>query len=259
MNTSLAVRRVRDRLRGHRWGARILYLPVCTSTMDVLREEAEQGATEGTVVVAEEQTSGRGRLGRRWLSVPGQSLTFSLLLYPPAAVGAALGIAASVATLRAIREVTGLGAAVKWPNDILVGGKKVAGILIEGAWQGGRLRYAIVGIGVNVNAGPAEDSEVAATATSLAHQLGRAVSREDLLVALLRAFREVYDPLVGWFAVWHEWQAALVGLGQEMRVQYGDQVEEGVAEGVDLEGSLLLRRPDGTLVPVTAGDITLGA
>lgn len=257
MVTPLAVEAIEASLRTAPIGSRIIYLPVVTSTMDIARQEAERGGEEGTVVVAEEQTAGRGRLGRRWVSVPGQNLSFSVLLYPSRWMCARLSVATPVAVARAIRRTCGLSPTLKWPNDVRVGGKKVCGILIETALQDAEVRYAIVGIGINVGFRPEEHPEVTALATSLEAELGKPVSREELLQAVLTELSLLYAHLKGWGDAWGEWQSSLETLGREVQVRWGEQVEEGVAEAVDGEGNLLLRRADGTLVTLAAGEVTL--
>ncbi|MFC1935506.1 biotin--[acetyl-CoA-carboxylase] ligase [Chloroflexota bacterium] len=257
MFAPLAVEAIEASLRDACIGHHIIYFPVVTSTMDVARQEAERGSEEGIVVVAEEQTAGRGRLGRRWLSSAGQNLYFSVLLYPSLWVCRRLGAAAPVAVLRAIRQVCGLSPTLKWPNDILLGEKKVSGILIETAIQDAEVRHAIVGIGINAGLDPEAHPEVASTATSLAAELGKPIPREELLQAVLAELALIYAHLKGWGDVWEEWQSSLETLGKEVRVRWGEQVEEGVAETVDSEGNLLLRRADGTLVTLAGGEVTL--
>ena len=257
MCTPLAVGGIEASLSAASIGHRIIYLPVVTSTMDIARQEAERGGEEGLVVVAEEQTAGRGRFGKRWLSVPGQNLSFSVLLYPSLWACARLSVAAPVAVLRAIRQTCDLSPTLKWPNDVRLGGKKVSGILIETALQDAEVRYAIIGIGINVGFNPEEHPEVAPVATSLAAELGKPVSREKLLQAVLAELSVIYTHLREWEDVWGDWQSSLETLGREVQVRWGEQVEEGVAEAVDGEGNLLLRRADGTLVTLVAGEVTL--
>ncbi|MSQ22231.1 MAG: biotin--[acetyl-CoA-carboxylase] ligase [Dehalococcoidia bacterium] len=227
-----------------------------TSTMDIARQEAERGAAEGTVVVAEEQTAGRGRFGRQWRSTPRQNLSFSVLLYPSRRTSTRLSSMTPVAVLRAIRTVTGLTATLKWPNDVRLGEKKVCGILVEADFQDSQVRHAILGIGINVNLNPADDPQAYFVATSLAAELGKPVSREELLQAILTELGLAYTHLKEWNRVWDEWCSSLETLGRQVQVRWGDHVEEGVAEDVDSEGNLLLRRADGTLVALAAGEVT---
>ena len=253
----LNVDAVEASMRNSSVGHRILYLPVATSTMDVARQQAGGGAKEGTVVVAEEQISGRGRFGRHWLSASGQSLSFSVLLYPSALVSGRLSVVAPVAIMRAIRRVTGLSPTLKWPNDVRLSEKKVCGILIETAFENSRVTSAIVGVGINVNSNPAEHPEADFTATCLAAELGKPVSREDLLKAALIELGLAYGHPQAWNEVREEWESSLDTLGRQIQVRWRDNVEEGLAEAVDDEGSLLLRRADGDLITLAAGEVTL--
>jgi BirA family biotin operon repressor/biotin-[acetyl-CoA-carboxylase] ligase len=163
---------------------------------------------------------------------------------------------ASVAVVHCIREATGLGPAIKWPNDVLIRGKKVCGILTESQFRGEEPDYAIVGIGLNVNAAPAALPDWAYPATSLSAELGRRVPLAGLLRRLLQELEKLYlaeaDP------VFQEWRACLETLGRRVRIRGHDTAEEGVAEAVDEQGRLLLRHPDGSLSRIAAGDVTLG-
>ncbi|MCZ6789682.1 MAG: biotin--[acetyl-CoA-carboxylase] ligase [Chloroflexi bacterium] len=255
MSVQLSVEAIQSRLSSASIGHRILYLPSVNSTMDVARREAEQGAPEGTVVVADEQTAGRGRFGRHWVSGSGQNLLFSVVLYPEQTALAGLNIIASVAALTAIQRTTALSPTLKWPNDILIAGKKMSGILIETAVQDGGVRYAVLGFGINVNFDPSQTPEIAESGTSLSKELGKQVSREALLEAILEELSTLYERLKAWATVRHRWEASLETLGSHVRVQWGDQVEEGVAEAVDPDGNLLLRRSDGTVVTLSGGDV----
>lgn len=244
-------------LQGMPVGHRVLYLPEVTSTMDVARQQALNGAEEGLVVLAEEQTAGRGRFGRPWVSTAGQNLSFSVVLYPNRWALARLSVAAAVAVLRGIRQATGLEASLKWPNDVRFDGKKVSGILVESALREGQAQHAIVGVGINVNQDPSQELAPGYAATCLATELGKPVSREEVLKAVLAELGMVYMELKGWGETWEQWQASLETLGRQVRVQWGDHVEEGLAQGVDSDGNLLLRRADGTAATLTAGEVTL--
>lgn len=253
----LAVESIQDTLSKAPVGHNIIYLPSVTSTMDAAREQAERGAEEGTVVVAEEQTVGRGRFGRPWVSTAGQDLLFSIVLYPGSWVFSRLSLAVPVAVIRAIRRTCGISPTLKWPNDVRIGEKKVSGILVESAVQGAQIHHAIAGIGINVNMEPDLHPEAGPAITSLAAELGGPVSREDLFLATLTELGMIYDHLRGWDDVQEEWMTSLETLGRQVQVRWGEQLEEGVAEGVDAEGNLLLRRADGTLITLTAGEVTL--
>jgi len=240
-----------------RWlGRSLVYCTVASSTQDVARREAEAGAPPGTVVVADEQTAGRGRLGRSWISPPGQNLYLTVVLRPPKPQVAQLVMAAPLAVALAVEETTPLQAGIKWPNDVWIGRRKVSGVLIETEIRGDEVQYALVGIGVNVNMDVAAFPEIIEVATSLRQELGREVPREDVLAAILNhleALLEGPSPE----EVWRRWRERLITLGQQVRVLWGQEVIEGLAEDVDAQGHLLVRRPDGTLVAIEAGDVTL--
>ena len=222
--------------------------------MDVARQEAEEGASEGTVVIAEEQSVGRGRFGRRWVSPAGQNLYLTLLLRPDISRLRTLAMVAPLAVCKAVEATTTLRPAIKWPNDVLVGARKLAGVLIESELAGEEPRYALVGIGLNVNF-RTDGTEVAAIATSLAQELGADVSREAVLAALLDEFEGLY---LGPPAVVHaEWRTRLETLGREVTVTFRGETHAGVAEDVDGEGNLVLRMPDGALRTFEAGEVSL--
>ncbi|MGQ9572522.1 MAG: biotin--[acetyl-CoA-carboxylase] ligase [Dehalococcoidia bacterium] len=237
-------------------GRHLEYRAAVGSTQDLGRELAQAGAVEGTVVVAGRQTAGRGRLGRSWVS-PRGNLYLTLILRPSPEHLKTLVIIAALAVARAIERVAGLETNLKWPNDVLVGGRKICGILSESELVGGRVSYVLVGIGVNVNVDVTTYPEIAALATSVMTEVGRAVSREALAAALINEFEALYLAAQAGEPVHQEWRARLGTLGKEVRVRFGEQVEEGLAEDVDAEGNLVLRRADGSRVTIAAGDVTL--
>jgi len=250
---------VEERLKTRYVGRNLLYLTRATSTQDVARVEAERNAPEGTAVLAEEQTGGRGRLGRSWVSPAGKNLYLTLVMRPPARRLRVLSIVAPLAMAEALEGAAGLTCRIKWPNDVLVGGRKIAGVLIETDLAGAAVKYALVGIGVNVNFDADTMSEIADVATSVRRELGRDGSREEVLAALLNAFEARYTDAQEGDTAFRVWQSRLETLGRRVRATLGERVEEGVAEGVDAQGSLLIRRDDGSLVTVEAGDVTLRA
>ncbi|MCL4465841.1 MAG: biotin--[acetyl-CoA-carboxylase] ligase [Chloroflexi bacterium] len=250
-------------LRSQRVGRHYHYYPSTDSTNDIATDLARAGAPEGTLVLAEEQTRGRGRLGRRWLAPARSCLLLSLLLRASLPVGEAfrLTMLCSLAAAKAVRATTGLSPALKWPNDLLLGGKKLAGILSEASALAGTLEWAVVGIGLNVNFEPLASPEIAATATSLQAALGRPVDRLPLLCAFLEEVENHY-PLL-WVAdgaedsLWGEWRGRLATLGRQVVVREGERRVAGLAYDVGRDGSLLLRRDDGDEVAMAVGDVTL--
>lgn len=248
--------RVYSLLSTRRFGREIVYLPSTGSTMDVARARATQGAAEGLVVVADEQTAGRGRLGRGWVAPAGVNLYVSLLVRPAVAALKRLGMVAPLAVADAVTAVSGLDVRFKWPNDVRVGERKLCGVLIEAELAGELPAFAVVGIGLNVNLDLAQFPAIAGTATSIARELGRPVSREETLAALLNAFERRYDCPDG-EALRLAWRARLDTLGRTVDVAFAGRSEHGVAEDVDGEGSLLLRRADGSIVTLPSGEVTL--
>jgi BirA family biotin operon repressor/biotin-[acetyl-CoA-carboxylase] ligase len=237
-------------------GQRIIYHPALTSTMDVARAEAKRGAVEGTIIVADEQIAGRGRLQRVWLS-PSGNIALSVILRPTLPCLPSLTMLASLAVAHSIEAVTALKPRLKWPNDVLIGGKKVCGILIESNARSDKVDYAIIGIGINVNLRLEDYPEILPIATSLSHELKKEVSRLNLLRHLLVEIEKLYLAISAGQSIFEEWRDSLVTIGKKVRVKSGDAVQEGIAESVTPDGSLLLRRPDGTLSKILAGDVTL--
>jgi BirA family biotin operon repressor/biotin-[acetyl-CoA-carboxylase] ligase len=220
---------VRDALTTSIVGRPIHYWATIGSTMDEARRLAEEDAPEGTVVIADEQTAGRGRLT----------------------------MICSLAVCDAIAEVAGLRARVKWPNDVLIDERKVCGILTEMDLLGERVRYAIVGIGINVNVSFQDVPLLMTSATSLAAESGRPVSRLDLLVALLAGIERRYLALCEGQAFHQEWAKRMATLGHPVQVAGSAERWDGLAIGVDEDGALLVRGEDGCVRRVLAGDVTL--
>jgi len=233
-----------------------------TSTNDVIEKLARDGVREGVVVFAEAQTRGRGRLGRRWLSPGRKGLWFSILLRPALRPQEAtqLTVVSATALRRAIQQQTGLPAEIKWPNDILIGGKKVAGILTEMSAELDRVRHAILGIGVDVNLGAGEfPPELRRLATSLRIESGRAVSRAELAAVILRELDADYARMGGgsFMKVADEWEAHCQTMGRNVTIQIGERKIRGRAESLDEAGALLLRTEHGRLERIIGGDVTL--
>jgi BirA family transcriptional regulator, biotin operon repressor / biotin---[acetyl-CoA-carboxylase] ligase len=238
-----------------RLGHALTFLATTTSTQDVARQLAEEGAAEGAIVVADEQTAGRGRKGRPWISPAGANLYFTLILRPEVEKLRKLSMAAPLAVAEALDAQFDLHATIKWPNDVLVGGKKISGILIDAESSGVDCVYVLVGIGINVNFDPRRHPEVAGVATSVLAVSGRAGSREALLAGVLARLEHHYDHHLD---VYEQWKARLVGLGEAVVVQSADALtNEGVAQDVNEDGSLLLRLPDGSLVALPAGELVI--
>jgi BirA family biotin operon repressor/biotin-[acetyl-CoA-carboxylase] ligase len=233
-----------------------------TSTNDVIERLARDGVQEGVVVFAESQTKGRGRLGRKWLSPAGKGLWFSILLRPALRPQEAtrITIASATALRRAVHKHTALHAGVKWPNDILINGRKVAGILTEMGAELDRVKYITLGIGVDANMNASDfPSDLRTLVTSLKIELGKPVSRAGLAVDILREFDFEYDRVcTGNFAdVADEWEHHCTTIGQTVRVQAQDRHIRGRAESLAEDGALLVRTEHGHLERIIGGDVIL--
>ena len=233
-----------------------------TSTNDVIEKLARDGVKEGAVVFAESQSKGRGRLGRKWLSPTRKGLWFSVLLRPDLRPQEAtqLTVASATALRRAIKNVTGLTAEIKWPNDLLIGGKKVAGILTEMSAEVDRVRHIILGIGVDANQDADEfPAELRHLATSLKMAGGETISRAELATEMLRELDVDYARICsGKFSqVANEWEAGCATIGKTVSVQMGVRLVRGCAEALDDDGALLVRTEHGHLERITGGDVSV--
>ncbi len=246
----------------------VIRLPQVGSTNDIAKDLASRGRPEGTVVVAEHQTAGRGRMDRRWLAPPGTCILCSLLFRPDLLPQQAqrLTMLCSLAAADAVEQVAELCVAVKWPNDLIVTSDrgcgsdhrwlKLAGVLTETGMTGTQLDYVVVGIGINVNVPAAVLPDLDPNATSILAETGRCVDRSRLLAALLESVEARYRQLARGQNPQGEWSARLATLGRRIQVNTADGILDGVAEGVDENGALLLRTADGTLRRLFTGDIT---
>jgi BirA family transcriptional regulator, biotin operon repressor / biotin---[acetyl-CoA-carboxylase] ligase len=233
-----------------------------SSTNDVVEKLARDDVKEGVVVFAESQTKGRGRLGRKWISPARKGLWFSVLLRPKLRPQETtqLTVAAATALFRAIREVTGIVPEIKWPNDILIRGKKVAGILTELTAELDRDKYVIIGVGVDVNLSASDlPVELRKTATSLKIEAEKNIERAELAVQILRELDKDYQRInSGEFAnVADEWEEQCSTIGQRVVIHLGDREIRGRAESLDDDGALVLRTEHGHLERIIGGDVRM--
>jgi BirA family biotin operon repressor/biotin-[acetyl-CoA-carboxylase] ligase len=251
--------RLQQLLRTDFIGRRVSYEASTASTMDLARREAQAGAPEGALAIAEEQTAGRGRLGRTWVSPPGVNLYFTLILRPSLEELRYLSVIAPLAVCQAIEETTGLLPRIKWPNDVLINERKVAGILIQSEISGERVEYALLGPGINVNLDVAAHEEIRDIATSLRAEQGREVPREEVLAATLNHLEALYLAVRRGEVVSMGWKHRLDTLGKHVRIEFagGAASEQGVVVDADSDGALILRRDDGSHVRIEAGEVTL--
>ena len=252
----LDVARIEAALADSVIGRRIHYHQVVGSTMDLARDLAHDGEREGAVVIAEEQNKGRGRFNRVWVSPPNLNLYFTVLLRPERDQLPYMNMAAALAVFDTVAGFAHLRPAVKWPNDVRVGGRKLSGILIETEFDGDRLAHALVGIGVNVNLDVSDHPEIADTATSLRSEAGREFDRSDALHSVLSNLDAWYARVKAGESLTTDWAATLETLGKQVELRWREQVLTGIAESVDDEGNLILLQPDGERISVVAGEVT---
>ena len=246
-------------LSTHHLGQCIHFHESLPSTNELAFRLATDGAEHGEVVITEQQTAGKGRRGRVWVSPPGLNLSFSAILRPelPPQRAPELTLVAAVALCEVLREADA-DARIKWPNDVQIDGRKVAGILTELSAEPERVHFVVLGVGVNLNARPEHfPPELAQTATSLAAALGRTVNRALFTTALWSRLEEWLDlhHEVGFEPVRQRWVELSGTLGQQVRVRTERSELRGVAEDIDTDGALLVRTEDGRLERVLAGDV----
>jgi BirA family biotin operon repressor/biotin-[acetyl-CoA-carboxylase] ligase len=266
----LALHDVQRDLPAQTIGSELVRYSRVGSTNDLMKERAQAGAEEGLVILAEEQTAGRGRMGRAWIAPPGSSLLLSVLLRPalPADESFVPMMLAGVALCEAVEQVALVRAALKWPNDLLLplgAGdtpelRKAAGVLCDLSLEAGQVAWVAVGIGINVGWSPqdvVDGRNLSQTATSVAAAAGREVSRLALLRALLTRLDARYQEVRrGRQAeLFGAWRARLATLGRQVEIRMVDEVLRGVAEDVEPSGALVLRDADGVRRVVTAGDV----
>jgi BirA family biotin operon repressor/biotin-[acetyl-CoA-carboxylase] ligase len=224
--------------------------------MEAARREALWGAPAGTVILADRQTAGRGRLQREWLS-PSGCLAYSVILTPNLSNLPFIVMLSTLSVVFGVRALTGLKPLIKWPNDVLIKDKKISGILIENDIRNNTLHHCVIGIGINVNLRMSDYPEIEENATSLSDQLGREIDREYLLSQCLTEMDTLYQLFPNTDYIFNQWHKNLLTLGQKVQVSRGQEVFDGLAEDVTREGNLLVRNKDKKLIEVTAGDVTL--
>ena len=267
-NDTLSAETLRNAFKGGTIGREIIFFESVDSTNDAAMEiGAQREDPEGVVVIADAQKSGRGRLGRSWLSPPGGNLYFTLLLRPsfPPREAPLLTLMAAVAVVSAIRKQTGLSAVIKWPNDILVKGKKAGGILMEMRSDAERINLLALGIGVNVNLFPQRlPEEGRELTTTLKQEAGRSIGRVKLFEAMLSRLEHWYKILLNGDkkVMFNEWLSLDSTIGREVKVERSglsgeDKIISGIAEGISDYGQLLIRLSSGKIEKVSAGDVTI--
>ena len=261
VEAELDISLLRERLRGFKAGFPLHYLASVDSTNAVGMRLVREGATEGTIVLADCQTAGRGRLQRGWQSPPGCNLYFSLILRPKIEMAKAAQITflTGVAVADALASFCPEGVEIKWPNDVLINGRKVCGILSELKSEKGGMA-AVVGVGINVNMKKGDFAvEYRQIATSLLEESGRRHSREDVLCSFCTHFQRWYELFLeeGFGPLRQAWLARTKMVGRKVRVLFGNEAREGVVSGLDEDGALLLADSAGVIERIIAGDATI--
>jgi BirA family biotin operon repressor/biotin-[acetyl-CoA-carboxylase] ligase len=261
VNDELNPEAIRKGLGQSLFATHIVYLETVDSTNRLAKELASGGAAEGTIVIAEEQTAGRGRRGRSWLSQGRANLTFSILLRPGVVVDKvfSLTMILVLASLDAVKKRTGLSCMIKWPNDLYAGGKKLAGILTEFAARDRRVEWVVLGLGLNVNWSPAEGETMSRQATSIQAEIGKTVSRNELLVEILMQFEAYYDDLLlGRIEKLYErWNHFSLVLGKQVVVESGQMKVTGKVLRIDQDGALIIEDGEGKERKIIHGDVSL--
>ena len=259
----LSAHEIQNHLEGHPWAQTVTALDSVDSTNNAAKQLAAAGAPAGTCILAEQQTGGRGRMGRSFASPPGMGIYLSVILRPDAKPEQLMHLSACAAEAfaEAIESETGLAVGVKWVNDLIAGGKKLCGILTELSveMESGRAEYAVIGIGVNC-CQRAQDfpPELAEIAASVAMQTGNAPDRNALAAALIRAASDLSETLISGHADWiARYRARCVTLGKPVRVLWPDGAREAVAVGLSDTAALQVEYPDGSRAWVSSGEVSV--
>jgi len=236
---------------------KVLSFKKVKSTNDVACELANNGIKEGTIVVSEEQSGGKGRLGRRWVSPAHKGIYMSIILRPniPPVSSPELTLIGTLAVCGAIRKLTGLSSFIKWPNDVIINNKKVCGILTEMSAEVDKVKFLVIGMGVNVNT--SKKQLHLKDATSIMEELGYEESRIELTKLILLRFDELYDTFKrkGFSSILSEIKKFSATLNRRVRVHYLDRFIEGHVQNIDKDGALVIRRDSGFIEKVYSGDI----
>ncbi|MDO8282499.1 MAG: biotin--[acetyl-CoA-carboxylase] ligase [Thermodesulfovibrionia bacterium] len=254
---------IKTAFKGDILGRKVIFVSSTDSTNDLamkLGEESDE--PEGIIVVSDSQTAGRGRMGRSWISPSGVNLYFTALLKPgfPTIEAPLLTLTAAVACVSAIRDLTGINAEIKWPNDLLVNNRKTGGILLDMKTYKDNIKFVAVGIGINVNMDPVIFPEdIKPYSTSLAKECGRTIDRVELFKKILSELEQSYKSLLsgGKVAMLQQWRLFSSTLGKNVSVKMYDKVISGIAEDIDGTGALVIKLPSGGHEVVNAGDVTV--
>ena len=256
---SLSLQQIEKALAGQSIGQRIIYYPLIDSTNRAARKRALQGGAHGWIILANEQSAGRGRLNRTWDSQAGEDILASIIVYPhlPPSDVFQLTMIASIAIVQAIERICTVNCGIKWPNDIFLNGKKLCGILSEGQ-VGDRMEFMVIGIGLNVNSSMTDRKELTSTAISLRDATGRHHDRNALIIAILENFNHLYAS-AGRDAerIKCLWEKHAMMLDHKVSVHSDDDVISGIACGIMPDGRLIVRESSGHEHLIVCGDLSL--
>ncbi len=253
---------IKLKLKTKRLGHKQTYFDEIDSTQIMAHQYAQNGVPEGHLVVTNEQTAGKGRLGRKWYAKAGTTIAMSLILRPdlPPQRTPQLTLLTAVAVIRAIKHVTGIDCEIKWPNDILINGKKLVGILTEMHAEPDVVHSVIIGIGMNVNQNKEEiPPEIQEIATSLAQEKGEKIERAGLIAAILNEFEQLYDLYLehGFSVIRPLWEAHSISVGTYLYARTVREVIYGYAKGITDDGVLLLEDENGKTHQIYSADIEI--
>lgn len=258
---AVTMEELKSRLRTAWMGQSVVYLESVDSTNTHAKRLAEEGAPAGTLVITDEQTFGKGRRGRSWASSRGDNIMMTVILRPQIRPEHAsrLTLLMALAVAKGIRKVTGLAAGIKWPNDVVVRGKKVCGILTELSMEMEDINYVVIGAGINVNQQHFPE-EIRETAGALCLELGSRIPRAGLAAAVLEELEAVYEQFLrteDLSALCEEYNALCVNRGREIRVLDPGKEYTGTTDGINASGELVVRKADGTVTAVYAGEVSV--
>ena len=242
-------------------GRKIHHVLEINSTMEACKRLAILGEPNGTIVSANYQESGRGRFKRKWVSPSGDNIQISVLLKPKQQELKYLNIFASMAVLATCEQALGVDGSIKWPNDVQINGKKIAGILVETVLEGEKVVSCVIGIGLNVNLDVKTQAEIEETATSLKCEKGRYISRSVILKELIKQLGFYYSQISDGRSLTQRWCDKLSTIGKKVTLSFGenpnDNILVGLAESISDDGGLIIRKEDGSLFTANAGEVTL--
>ena len=258
---TVAEEEVASRLRTERMGRQIRYFSRIDSTNQYAKRIAEEGASDGTLIIADEQTAGKGRSGRTWVTPPSEAIAFTLLLRPKLSPDriSMVTLVMGLAVVNAVNDLYDVNAGIKWPNDVVIGGRKLCGILTEMSAEVRQVNHIVIGVGINANltSFPEEIKEIA---TSLKLELGHAVNRAELIARVMTEFERLY---AGFEAqgdlgpVVQEYNELCLNTGNKVRVLDPNGEYNGTSRGINSLGELLVETEDGQMREVYAGEVSV--